>query len=71
MMGYDMAPVFSADGKYVAWSSMEHDGYESDKNRLILMNVESGEKKDITLDFDQNANGLVLVSRFKRNLFYQ
>ncbi len=31
MMGYDTNPVYSPDGKYVAWLSMEHDGYESDK----------------------------------------
>ena len=32
MMGYDTTPTFSPDGKYLAWGSMERDGYESDKN---------------------------------------
>lgn len=31
MMGYDTAPAFSPDGTQLAWLSMEHDGYESDK----------------------------------------
>lgn len=31
MMGYDTNPVFSPDGSTLAWLSMEHDGYESDK----------------------------------------
>lgn len=59
MMGYDVSPVYSPDGKMIAWESMERDGYESDQNRLFIMNVESGEKKDYTADFDQDVHGLV------------
>ncbi len=58
MMGYDQNPVFSPDGKWLAWESMEHDGYESDKSRLLIMNIETGEKTDVSKDFDQNSNGL-------------
>lgn len=59
MMGYDQNPTFSPDGKWIAWESMEHDGYESDKSRLFIMNVATGEKKDVSAKFDQNSNGLV------------
>ena len=31
MMGYDQNPVFSPNGKLLAWESMERDGYEADK----------------------------------------
>lgn len=58
MMGYDQNPVFSPDGEQLAWESMERDGYESDKNRLFVANLETGEKKDYTKDFDQNVHGL-------------
>ncbi len=58
MMGYDQNPVFSPDGKYLAWESMERDGYESDKTRLFVANLETGEKRDYTANFDQDANGL-------------
>ncbi|WP_303917852.1 S9 family peptidase [Draconibacterium sediminis] len=58
MMGYDQNPVYSPDGKYLAWESMERDGYESDKNRLFVADLETGEKKDYTADFDQNAAAL-------------
>ncbi|QTN38074.1 S9 family peptidase [Cryomorphaceae bacterium] len=40
--GYDNNPQYSPDGKYMAWLSMERDGYESDQNRLMLMEVSSG-----------------------------
>ncbi len=58
MMGYDMNPVFSPDGKYMAWESMERNGYESDKNRLYTLNLATGEKTDLTTEFDNNANSL-------------
>ena len=58
MMGYDMNPAFSPDGQWLAWESMERDGYEADKNRLYIMNIATGEKRDLTADFDQNADHL-------------
>lgn len=58
MHGYDIAPVFSSDGKYMAWGSMDRDGYEADKNRLFIMDLASGTKKDYTVGFDQNVHGL-------------
>ena len=51
MMGYDKSPSFSPDGKYLSWLSMERDGYESDKNRLFVLNWEDGSKEDLSVDF--------------------
>ena len=59
MMGYDQNPVFSPDGKYIAWESMARDGYESDKSRLFVADLATGEKKNYSENFDQNAGGLV------------
>ena len=58
IMGYDQNPVFSHDGKMVAWESMERDGYESDKLRLMVMDLESGEKSDLTENFDYGVSGI-------------
>ena len=58
MMGYDQNPVFSPDGRYIAWESMARDGYESDKSRLFVADLETGEKRDYSENFDQNSNGL-------------
>jgi dipeptidyl aminopeptidase/acylaminoacyl peptidase len=59
MMGYDMAPLYSPDGKYITWSSMERDGYEADKNRIMVYNLETNSKVDYTGYFDQDAEHLV------------
>ncbi len=58
MMGYDKNPAFSPDGRYLAWESMERDGYEADKIRLFVLDTETGTKKDYTAGFDQNAEHL-------------
>lgn len=54
--GYDINPAYSHDGKWIAWQSMERDGYESDENRLAVMNLKTGEKKYIVSGFGQNVN---------------
>ena len=58
MMGYDQNQVISPNGEFMAWESMERDGYEADKIRLFVMNLKTGEKKEYTKDFDQNVGGL-------------
>lgn len=45
LRGYDKQPQFSPNGKQLAWLSMATDGYESDVNDLVVMNLESGKRK--------------------------
>ena len=58
-MGYDTNPQFSADGKLIAWQSMEHDGYESDRNRLYVMDIESRRKWSVSERFDSNVDAFI------------
>ncbi len=69
MMGYDIASVYSPNGKMIAWESMEHDGYESDKNRLFIYNIDTKTKKEYTTDFDQNVHGLTWTADSKEIYF--
>jgi len=55
-MGYDTNPKFSADGKYIAWQSMERDGYESDRNRLCVYDLNSKQKTYVTEAFESNVD---------------
>lgn len=54
--GYDVNPKFSPNGQYVAWLSMARNGYESDRNRLCVYNLKTGEKTYTTESFDSNVN---------------
>lgn len=56
-LGYDTNPQFSPDGKYIAWQSMERDGYESDRNRLCVYELATGKKTYATEKFQSNVDG--------------
>ena len=60
--GYDTDPVWSPDGKKLCWISMERDGYEADKQRLVVADIKNGAEmpevtniQDVTIDFKYNA----------------
>ena len=64
--GYDTDPVWSPDGSKIAWVSMERDGYEADKQRLMVASIETvggnvavGTPVDATADFKYNVSGPV------------
>ena len=57
IMGYDTNPQYSPDGKYIAWLSMERDGYESDQNRLMVLDIATGERRFASKDFESSLTG--------------
>jgi dipeptidyl aminopeptidase/acylaminoacyl peptidase len=59
MMGYDVEPVFSAQGRRIAWLSMERDGYEADRNRLFVHDFAAGSSVELTAEYDNDAHSPV------------
>lgn len=59
MMGYDTNPSFSPDGRRIAWTSMRREGYESDKNDIVVMDVNTRGmvKLNLTSDWDGMVSG--------------
>ena len=68
-MGYDQNPQFSPDGRYVAWSSMERDGYESDRSRLCVLDLKTGSKTYVTEWFESGVNEFVWA-KDNRTLYF-
>ena len=54
--GYDTNPAYSPDGEWIAWQSMERDGYESDENRLMALNLLTGEQRFLSRTLDSNVD---------------
>ena len=59
MMGYDQDPAYSPDGRFVAFHSMERGGFESDRNRIMVQDRETGQTTEVTEDFDQSAHSVI------------
>ncbi|HEX9633088.1 MAG TPA: S9 family peptidase [Gemmatimonadales bacterium] len=53
--GYDVEPVFSPDGRMLAWLSMARDGYEADRNRIFVRDLAAGRNREVTVGFDRDA----------------
>ncbi len=69
MMGYDTNPVWSPSGRYLAFLSMEREGYEADKNRLMLYDFERNTMTDLTASIDQEAANQVFSADEKEIYF--
>ena len=62
--GYDTDPVWGPDGKTLVWVSMQRNGYEADKTRLMAVDLSegkdgenpvAGKPRDLTSNFKYNA----------------
>jgi dipeptidyl aminopeptidase/acylaminoacyl peptidase len=51
--GSDSTPLYSPDGKYLAWRMQKRAGYESDRFRLVVYDRGSGQITNLTEGFDQ------------------
>ncbi len=51
--GSDSSPLYSPDGKWIAWHMQKRAGYESDRFRLVIYNRQTGEIKNLTEGFDR------------------
>ncbi len=57
--GSDSTPLYSPDGKYLAWRSQARAGFESDKFRLFVQDRQTGKTRDLTEKFDRSVGGFV------------
>ena len=50
--GSDSTPLYSPDGKWLAWRMQERPGYESDRFRLVMYERQTGQLRNVTEQFD-------------------
>ena len=56
--GYDGNPVYSPDGKYIAYHAQLMAGYEADKWRVMLYDRATGKSENLSEGFDRSAANL-------------
>lgn len=52
MMGYDRNPILNPDGRFLAFTSMKTESFEADKEDIILVDLSSGQKRNLTASWD-------------------
>lgn len=70
MLGYDVNPKFSPDGKSLLWQSMARDGYEADKNDIVVMDWASKKITNLTKSWDESVVGDVVWSQDAKNIYF-
>lgn len=69
MHGYDQDPVYSPDGRWIAFGSMARAGFEADRLRLMLHDRTSGANVELLPDFDASAHEVRWTADSKRLFF--
>ena len=59
---WDTGPVFSPDGKMLAYRAMQVPGYESDRYRIMLRDWPEGATRNLTEDWDRSPSSIVFSS---------
>jgi dipeptidyl aminopeptidase/acylaminoacyl peptidase len=69
-LGYDVNPKFSPNGQFLSWQSMERDGYEADKNRIMVMDWKTKSISDLTKNWDESATGDVFWDKKSSTIYF-
>ncbi|MDQ3313447.1 MAG: S9 family peptidase, partial [Verrucomicrobiota bacterium] len=56
--GNDNTPVYSPDGRHIAWKSMARAGFEADKQSLIIYQRQLEQTRNATADWDRSVGDL-------------
>ncbi|HYM76304.1 MAG TPA: S9 family peptidase [Candidatus Dormibacteraeota bacterium] len=61
----DTSPLYSPDGRYIAYRAQQRPGYESDRFRLMLYDRKTGERKNLTENFDHWVGTFTWYSEYE------
>jgi dipeptidyl aminopeptidase/acylaminoacyl peptidase len=67
--GADTTPLYSPDGKYLAWRSQARPGFEADKWRLLVQDRQSRKTRDLTEKFDRAVGSFTWKSKSSLIIF--
>ncbi len=57
--GNDNQPVYSPDGRYIAYCSMARAGFEADKQRIMIYDREKGITRELGKNLDRSAQEII------------
>lgn len=69
-LAWDTQPVFSPDGKKLAWLAMDRPGFEADRRQLHIRDLKSGKTENVTKDWDRSFYGFQFSKDGKQVFLY-
>ncbi|MGJ1284579.1 S9 family peptidase [Sphingobacterium spiritivorum] len=69
MNGYDTNPTYSPNGQMLTWLSMKTEGYEADKNDIVLFDKSSSQRVNLTAHWDGTVNSFIW-SKDNRKIYF-
>lgn len=69
MNGYDTNPTYSPNGQMLTWLSMKTEGYEADKNDIVLFDKSSSQRLNLTAHWDGTVNSFIW-SKDNRKIYF-
>lgn len=69
-LGYDTNPIFSEDGRFLIWKSMEKDGYEADKIDLKILDWKTKQQINLTKNWDESVTGNFILSHDAKKIYF-
>jgi dipeptidyl aminopeptidase/acylaminoacyl peptidase len=57
-LAWDTQPVLSPDGKSLAYLAMSRAGFEADRLRIMIRDLESGETRELAPDWDRSPSSI-------------
>ncbi len=68
--GNDCQPVYSPNGRYIAYTSMARAGFEADRKTIMLYNRQTGETRNLTEKIDLTV-GQIVWSPDSKYIFFE
>ncbi|MGJ1320631.1 S9 family peptidase [Sphingobacterium spiritivorum] len=69
MNGYDTNPTYSPNGQMLTWLSMKTEGYEADKNDIVLFDKSISQRLNLTAHWDGTVNSFIW-SKDNRTIYF-
>lgn len=60
-LAWDTSPIVTEDGRQMAWLAMSRPGYESDRYRIMLKDLATGQTREVAPEWDRSPGSIAFA----------